>query len=613
MKKTLSALLASTVISMSAVPVFAANTFSDVTKSNEFSWAYEYVENMSSLGLIKGYEDGTFKPSKQVSRMDAFALFARLMGSNNELNAEFLESAKEQYKDILASYALSYVEGDVAYLMARGVLTQDELNTYFQGNKKTEPMPRSEAVVLITKAMLSEQTAKNEVLVDLDFTDVAQIPKAAKQYVYFVSQKGIIKGMADGSFSPNTAVTRAEIAVMLSKTCDIVNYSFDLVTIVSIDETSRNIKIKDQDGEKFTIGYTDDARFYVGGELTVPSKVKAGKTAVLTYIVEDDEPKLAFLDTVEEKIEVEETKAVIFKSYQTKGNTMFVNCIDVALDTTDAYPCDSDVSVLIDGAESNINKLKDGDYVTIGLNDDTIVQISAMQKNTTIEAVIEQISTLGTITISSDEEEFNGITLSVDKDAIFNKNGDSSNFAALGRGDKVKLTLEYGIVTRVVSTSATKTVTGTLTSYTIAGTPTITITKDGATNTYDVSPSATVKIGTEDAKLSDFAIGANLTLTVESDVVKKISAADSTSTVTADNISGVVTAKYDKLITLSVPEKGDGFTITITCADSARYIQTPTLENTELKKIQIGDTITAYGSYKNGIFVSTGVLVSSKK
>lgn len=202
MKKFISGLLAAAFAAVSAVPAFAADTFTDVKTTGEYSWAYEYVENMAEKGLITGFEDGSFRPANAVTRRDAFALFARIMGSNNEANKTVVELAKAKYADVLKKYELSYVEGDVAFMLSRGVLSEDELDTYFKGTKKTEPMPRHEAAVLITKAMLGEDAAKAEVLIDMDYADVADIPKNARQYVYYVSQKGIMSGMGDGQFSP---------------------------------------------------------------------------------------------------------------------------------------------------------------------------------------------------------------------------------------------------------------------------------------------------------------------------------------------------------------------------------------------------------------------------
>ena len=57
-----------------ASSAFAANAFPDVL-SPDHDWASEQIEEMTDLGIIKGYTDGAFKPDKSVSRIEAFLLF----------------------------------------------------------------------------------------------------------------------------------------------------------------------------------------------------------------------------------------------------------------------------------------------------------------------------------------------------------------------------------------------------------------------------------------------------------------------------------------------------------------------------------------------------------
>lgn len=607
MKKLMSAIVASVICVSALVPVFAADTFKDVN-SKSYSWAYSYVEDMAERGLIKGYEDGTYRPGNSVSRMEAFALFARLMGSNSEVNADTVSAAKEEYKDVLSKYNLSYAEGDVAFMLLRGVITEDELDTYFEGSKKTQPMPRYEAAILITKAMLGEQNAKNEVLVDMDYTDVSSIPKAAKQYVYYVTQKGIMSGMGNNEFSPNTDVLRGQIAVMLSKTADAADYAFDSVTITELDESLKNIRIKDADGAEFTIGYADSARFFKDGSAVVASSLKSGQKAVLTYISDGEGTRLAFADISAGS--VDERKSVIFKEYTSAGGTLIITVTEPSTDAVQTYVLSDSAAIKADGKAININNLKAGDYVTLGIGGDAVVEIDAMQKSAKVNAVIEKISSLGTITISSEETEFDGITLSVAQNAAVYKNGDTAGFSALGRGDKVVITLEYGIITKINATSATKTVTGVLKGYNISDTPTITINRDGTVYTFDVPANADITLNGEKAALSAFNIGSSITVTVESEVVKKITASDSSGNLTGTQVTGNVIGVYDKTISIVNSENGGDVTITISCTSYTRIYAVPKLNEYAIKNIKNGDSLVAYGEYSNGIFVASGIILT---
>lgn len=55
-------------------------TFSDVGKDH---WAKNYIRVAADLELLKGYDDGTFKPEKEVSYAETVAIVLRILGYNN--------------------------------------------------------------------------------------------------------------------------------------------------------------------------------------------------------------------------------------------------------------------------------------------------------------------------------------------------------------------------------------------------------------------------------------------------------------------------------------------------------------------------------------------------
>ena len=65
---------------------FAATVFTDVEES---SWYYEAVQSLSEKDIIKGYEDGSFKPSDNVNRAELAVTLDRLI--------DYLEPAEHEY------------------------------------------------------------------------------------------------------------------------------------------------------------------------------------------------------------------------------------------------------------------------------------------------------------------------------------------------------------------------------------------------------------------------------------------------------------------------------------------------------------------------------------
>ena len=73
LKKVISAVIALTVSASSAA--FAAPNFSDVADTASYAQA---VNTLAALGVIKGYEDGSFKPDNNITRAEAVTLLSRV-------------------------------------------------------------------------------------------------------------------------------------------------------------------------------------------------------------------------------------------------------------------------------------------------------------------------------------------------------------------------------------------------------------------------------------------------------------------------------------------------------------------------------------------------------
>jgi hypothetical protein len=61
---------------------FKKNIFNDVDESH---WAYEYINKAYSLGIIKGYNDNTFKPDNEISYQEAITILLNVAGFKEEI------------------------------------------------------------------------------------------------------------------------------------------------------------------------------------------------------------------------------------------------------------------------------------------------------------------------------------------------------------------------------------------------------------------------------------------------------------------------------------------------------------------------------------------------
>ena len=124
MKKVLSLLLVVSML-LSVVTVASAAKFSDV--DSNYSWAQDAIDTLSEQKVITGYEDGTFKPAKSITRQEAIALFSRALGASAETNETIINFAYGIYEVDLEECADSYAVKQGAYLVYRKVLTIDEV------------------------------------------------------------------------------------------------------------------------------------------------------------------------------------------------------------------------------------------------------------------------------------------------------------------------------------------------------------------------------------------------------------------------------------------------------------------------------------------------------
>lgn len=76
------------------------SSFSDVVSSAATDWYLPYVEWASSIGLLKGYEDGTFRPNREISHTEMYILMERyarnLLGITSNVSGASIRATDTQ-------------------------------------------------------------------------------------------------------------------------------------------------------------------------------------------------------------------------------------------------------------------------------------------------------------------------------------------------------------------------------------------------------------------------------------------------------------------------------------------------------------------------------------
>lgn len=206
-KRLLAVLLA--LMTLVSVPVFAkSQTFSDVERNH---WAFDYIDALVERNVVKGYADGTFGPGKNVTRAE----WAKMLAVTAEIPTypnykEVIDFCSEDVKS--DNWAAPYLVTVLPFFPFEGTESPyGKVSVKFQPSKAATRLEITKSIVLEKGYSLK----KPDYNLVTNFTDYLDIPEEDMAYVAVAVEKGIIKGMDDGSFKPNKKVTRAEAATIL--------------------------------------------------------------------------------------------------------------------------------------------------------------------------------------------------------------------------------------------------------------------------------------------------------------------------------------------------------------------------------------------------------------
>lgn len=112
------------------------------TDNASFGWAADAIATTSTLGLMTGYEDGSFQPAKAISRAEMATIVARWLGLEGDTSATFGDTADH--------WAAQYI----ALVADAGIMTG-----YPDGSfKPDQSLSRAEAVTIINRILGLELT-----------------------------------------------------------------------------------------------------------------------------------------------------------------------------------------------------------------------------------------------------------------------------------------------------------------------------------------------------------------------------------------------------------------------------------------------------------------------
>jgi len=180
----------------------------------DMKWAAEYIIRLASKGVFNGYQDGTFKPSQKISRIETLVAAVRLMGLREQAESAAEMSTDLNFKDAdQLKKKYPWAVGYVAVALENDLFGETE-----DSIQPDKPATRLWSATILVKALKLDSEAKAKSNTKLSFKDAKQIPAGSVGYVAVALEKGLITGYQDNTFRPSQQVTRAELAALLDRT-----------------------------------------------------------------------------------------------------------------------------------------------------------------------------------------------------------------------------------------------------------------------------------------------------------------------------------------------------------------------------------------------------------
>lgn len=166
-------------------------------------WGREAIEKAAKAGLFRGYPDGSFHPEEAVSR----AQLAQILFSAAKANPDSVQNTG-RFTDVPQG---EWYETAVEWAVAQKLAAGTGPDTF----GPEEAVSRQDMAVMLaryaTAYNLTGGTARRKEV----FADTESVSDYAREAVETLRRMGVAGGNPDGTFAPQSGVTRAEAAAML--------------------------------------------------------------------------------------------------------------------------------------------------------------------------------------------------------------------------------------------------------------------------------------------------------------------------------------------------------------------------------------------------------------
>ncbi|GAB6179561.1 hypothetical protein JCM14036_08800 [Desulfotomaculum defluvii] len=542
---------------------------SHLYKDTTGKWWEQSVAECSAADLVGGRGQGIFDPKASVSQIEAIVFLNRALGYRTEADDYSMSAGDYNFPANFPEWAKKNIAfaADKKYISKSGIPSMQPKNA----------ATRAEIAVLFANALnLSADGYK------LTFKDKDQIHSSLQSFVAAAVKHGVMSGRPDNTFDPNAAVTRGEMAAIISRLFENGKINpnpskYYIAKISKVDTAGQKITVL-RNSQSVTLNLEEDTLFYWDGKRVSLDSLKVnenirialGSTGKVLYLANTKA-------STSGSVSVTTTYSGTIKGL-TSGSQWLLS-FQPDTGSLTSYPLVSSVKITQNGTTKDMAALAIGTRVEITVTNGSVTEIkilSAVVDNGKKGYVVNMYLDYFTVRYDDGTKE------------EINKSNVSTTFYQLSRGQRVSITKLGNIVSSIVPLNEAKKIFGDVIKINSSS---ITIEDgDGYERTFDLASSYKVKdkdgdsMDLEDVEEEEF-VEIELNSKDEAVTIKLNDGSSSSSSALEGEVTKLVTSGNWK-ITI---EKYDGKTKTYDVEDDVDVYEDG--DNADFDDIRKGDYV----------------------
>lgn len=456
--------------------VVSAKEFNDVKKSGGYSWAYDYIDEMSDKGIIEGYPGGDFQPTKPVSLEETLQLLKGIINPSKD----DLTKAVDKYGSICDKYGVSsWAKEAVSLAVDKNIITEETLKeAKSKGFIASDSMvyPNRNTVAVYFGRGLNLSSSGNDSV--LKHKDIDKIPASTKGYLASLVEAGIFSATgSEGNFDGDRYIRRSEMAKITkisydykTKTGAVSSETKEATGTVVLSTSLNNLDaiIIEKDSKRSQFRVNSSTTYKMNDKTAAFSDIKAGQEVKVTYSESSDTTVAGVAKTVEVTnsskdligyITATNSNGITVK-YTTNKDNIDVKSDDIKTTDNSNFELATNAKIYELGKEVKSGDLKLDSLVEFKTDSSgKVTEVMSYPKSGSVTGEITSKSTTSISDSSSSSDRRETIKLKLDNGKTYTfygnyiNNNNSELFNNLKVGEKVTFTTNFKIVTRTGSSN----------------------------------------------------------------------------------------------------------------------------------------------------------------